>query len=55
MQVAGVSCITNLAAGISPDRLSHAEVLETTRRVAASFEQLVIEFVRSLPVGEAAA
>lgn len=48
MPVAGVSCITNLAAGISPHGLSHAEVLETTRRVAARFENLVIEFVRAL-------
>ena len=29
LRVAAVSCITNLAAGISPDKLSHAEVLET--------------------------
>jgi purine-nucleoside phosphorylase len=48
MRVAGVSCITNMAAGISPDRLSHAEVLETTQRVAAQFERLVTEFVRAL-------
>ncbi|CAA9322860.1 MAG: Purine nucleoside phosphorylase, partial [uncultured Gemmatimonadaceae bacterium] len=48
MQVAGVSCITNLAAGISAERLSHAEVLETTRRVGAAFERLVTEFVRAL-------
>jgi purine-nucleoside phosphorylase len=54
MAVAGVSCITNPAAGISHERLSHAEVLETTRRVAATFERLVIEFVRSLPAADAA-
>ena len=48
MRVVGVSCITNLAAGISPERLSHAEVLDTTRRVAAEFERLVTEFVRAL-------
>ena len=48
MRVTGVSCITNLAAGISPDRLSHTEVLETTRRVGAQFERLVTEFVRAL-------
>jgi purine-nucleoside phosphorylase len=48
MQVAGVSCITNLAAGISPHPLSHDEVLETTRRVGDRFERLVTEFVRLL-------
>jgi len=48
MRVAGVSCITNLASGISPVPLDHAEVLETTTRVGAQFRQLVTEFVRRL-------
>lgn len=48
MRVAGVSCITNLACGLSPQPLSHAEVLETTTRVAADFERLVTGFVRQL-------
>ncbi len=48
MRVAGVSCITNLASGISPHPLSHAEVLETTTRVAARFESLVERFVERL-------
>lgn len=33
LNVAAVSCITNLAAGISKENLSHAEVLETAERV----------------------
>jgi purine-nucleoside phosphorylase len=33
LNVAAVSCITNLAAGISKEKLSHAEVLETAERV----------------------
>ena len=33
LNVAAVSCITNLAAGISQEKLSHAEVLETAERV----------------------
>ena len=48
MRVAGISCITNLASGISPHPLSHAEVLETTTRVAEEFETLVSRFVRGL-------
>ncbi len=48
MRVAGVSCITNLAAGISPVKLDHAEVLETTTRVADRFERLVTGFVARL-------
>lgn len=45
MRVAGVSCITNAAAGVTGSALSHAEVLETTKRVSAGFESLVTEFV----------
>jgi purine-nucleoside phosphorylase len=48
MRVAGVSCITNLAAGISPVKLDHAEVLGTTTRVADRFERLVTGFVAKL-------
>ena len=46
MRVAGVSCITNAAAGVTGAALSHAEVLETTNRVGAEFEALVTEFVK---------
>jgi purine-nucleoside phosphorylase len=45
MRVAGVSCITNPAAGISPTPLHHAEVLETSARVAGQFEALIEGFV----------
>ncbi|HMI48951.1 MAG TPA: purine-nucleoside phosphorylase, partial [Gemmatimonadaceae bacterium] len=45
MRVAGVSCITNAAAGVTGAALSHAEVLETTTRVSAAFESLVTEFL----------
>jgi purine-nucleoside phosphorylase len=48
MRVAGVSCITNLASGVSPMPLSHAEVIETTTRVASQFETLVERFVAAL-------
>jgi purine-nucleoside phosphorylase len=48
MRVAGVSCVTNLASGISPHPLSHAEVLETTTLVASRFEALVERWIRDL-------
>jgi purine-nucleoside phosphorylase len=48
MRVAGISCVTNLASGISPHLLSHAEVLETTTLVADRFESLVERFVGCL-------
>lgn len=41
MRVLGISTITNLAAGISPTPLSHEEVLEAGRAVAADLERLV--------------
>ena len=46
MRVAGVSCITNIASGMSSAPLSHAEVLATATSAAASFERLVTEFVQ---------
>jgi purine-nucleoside phosphorylase len=48
MRVAGISCITNLACGLSMHPLSHAEVIETTTRVASQFEQLVERFIAGL-------
>lgn len=48
MRVAGISCVTNLASGISPHPLSHAEVLETTTAVGRQFERLVERFVSAL-------
>lgn len=41
MRVVGISCITNLAAGISDQPLSHDEVTETATRVRATFVGLV--------------
>ena len=48
MRVAGVSCVTNLAARISPHPLSHDEVLETAARISAQFESLVELFIGGL-------
>lgn len=44
LRVAAVSCITNLAAGISRENLSHAEVLETAERVKKSGGALIKNF-----------
>jgi purine-nucleoside phosphorylase len=41
MDVLGLSCITNLAAGVLPQPLNHAEVLETARRVRDRFTALL--------------
>lgn len=52
VRCAGLSCLTNYAAGISPEPLRHEDVLETTRRVGGTFERLVLA---SLPGLAAAA
>jgi purine-nucleoside phosphorylase len=44
LKVAAVSCITNLAAGISRGNLSHAEVLETAERVKTLAAKLLKHF-----------
>lgn len=41
MKVVGVSCITNMAAGVLPVKLSHEEVTETANRVKEVFQQLI--------------
>lgn len=41
MQVVGVSCVTNMAAGVLPVKLSHAEVTETANRVSEKFRKLI--------------
>jgi purine-nucleoside phosphorylase len=48
MEVAGVSLITNMAAGLSAAPLEHAEVVEAGARAAAGFAALVTEFVARL-------
>lgn len=46
IRVGALSCITNLAAGRSPNPLSHAEVLETAARVQKVAAQLLKNFAR---------
>lgn len=45
MEVCGISCITNLAAGISKVKLDHKEVQETADRVSAEFKKLVTQVI----------
>ena len=44
LRVAAISCITNLAAGIGKENLSHTEVLETAERVKKSGAALIKNF-----------
>ncbi len=45
LRVAAISCITNLAAGISTTKLNHQEVTETAKKVENSFSLFLKEFV----------
>lgn len=48
MEICGISCITNLAAGMSARELNHAEVQETADRVAKQFKELVTAVVTGI-------
>lgn len=41
MEVLGISCVTNMAAGVLPGKLSHEEVLETGKRIEGTFTALL--------------
>lgn len=46
--VLGISCITNMAAGILKQKLSHMEVMETTSHVQKEFTALVLGILERL-------
>jgi xanthosine phosphorylase len=48
LKVVGVSCITNMGAGLSAENLTHAHTLENASRGAAAFERLVASAVKVL-------
>ena len=48
LDVLGITCITNMAAGILDQPLSHKEVLETSARVQASFTELIGRIVTEM-------
>ncbi|GKS11892.1 purine nucleoside phosphorylase [Paenibacillus chitinolyticus] len=48
IEVLGFSCISNMAAGILDQPLSHQEVMETTERVKPKFLQLVLGIIEEL-------
>ena len=46
--VLGISCITNLAAGILDQPLNHAEVIEVSNRVQAEFLAYMEDIIASI-------
>lgn len=52
MKICGISCISNLACGLTDRPLSHQEVQETADRVAPLFEKLVTASIVNMAKGE---
>lgn len=50
MHTLGLSCMTNMAAGIVDQKLNHEEVIETGNRVKKTFSTLVKEIISTWPV-----
>lgn len=48
MKVCGISCISNLCAGMSDQPLNHEEVQETADRVAPLFKQLITGTIKNI-------
>lgn len=48
IKVAGISCITNMAAGILDKPLNHQEVMETADRVKENFSKLIKSVVENI-------
>lgn len=48
MRICGISCISNLAAGMSANPLNHAEVQEAADMAAPNFKKLVTESIKNM-------
>lgn len=49
LRVLGISCISNMAAGVLDQALSHEEVMDTTNQVQADFLKLLKHIIYTLP------
>ncbi|MCK5555743.1 MAG: purine-nucleoside phosphorylase, partial [Alphaproteobacteria bacterium] len=48
LKVVGCSCITNMGAGLSDEKISHEHTLENAAHAAVNFEKLVMAALPSL-------
>ena len=48
IKVSAISCVTNMAAGILNQKLSHEEVKETAERVQMTFKEIIKEYIKEL-------
>jgi purine-nucleoside phosphorylase len=53
MRVLGISCVTNMAAGILPHKISHDEVLETGAMVRDTLVKFLTALLPKLAEAEA--
>lgn len=52
MRVLGISCLTNMAAGMSDEPINHEEVMETGAKVAGIFKELLKRIIGKINEGE---
>jgi purine-nucleoside phosphorylase len=50
LKILGISCITNMASGIQETALSHDEVVETGKKTASRFKELLSGLIKELTV-----
>lgn len=48
MKVLGISCITNLAAGVTHQCLNHAEVIEMSEKIKPKFVELISKIIEEM-------
>ena len=48
IKTVGVSCVTNMAAGISKNKLSDADVIDVTTKMSERFKKLIIRIVKDI-------
>ena len=48
LEVCALSCITNMAAGITGDKLTHEEVRQTAKRASNNFERLITAIITKI-------
>ena len=48
MKICGISCISNLCAGMTKEPLTHEEVQETADRIAPLFKELITETIKNI-------
>ncbi len=48
IKVAGITCITNMAAGVTNEILSHEDVKETALKAETNFKKVIHEFIKEI-------